>query len=57
MENVEYETFYADVRNAGDGKIKEITIDYKVAEVMDLQFGDRVKVMIKKTIKKEDKTE
>lgn len=52
MENTEYETFYADVRNAGDGKIKEITIDYKVAEAMDLQFGDRVKVLIKKVVKK-----
>lgn len=54
MENTEYETFYADVRNAGDGKIKEITIDYKVAEAMDLQFGDRVKVLIKKVVKKKE---
>ena len=47
----EYETFFADVRDRGDGKGKEITVESKLSEYMGLEVGDRVKVMIRKLIK------
>ena len=49
----EFETFFATIRDSGDGKSKEITVDKKVSDFMGLDIGDVVKVMIKKTDKKE----
>lgn len=47
----EYESFIATVRNAGDDRMKEITIDKKLSDFMGLEIGDTLKVMIKKVNK------
>ncbi len=50
----EYESFYADVREASTSKniiTLEITVDHKIAKVLKLKKGSKVKCLIKKVNK------